>query len=166
MEILHFEDLGDTNVISKCSLGANLVIDIFFYVASGTSPLYKIWKQSDYYFWRYCILKIWGIGVSFGCDRSYSSHRRVSNFNSNVYHVMGVCCIVLDIDGMLFEFVMNFLNILCFLHVFMLFPTFKRKIWCREEKTILSHFISCFMLFSTLTFLFGKYWKVPLHLLV
>ena len=24
---------------------------------------------------------------------------------------MGVCCIVFDIDGMLFEFVMNFLNI-------------------------------------------------------
>ena len=58
MEILHFEDLGDTSVISKCSLGVNLVIDIFFYVASGTSPLYKIWKQSDYFygdilFWRY-----------------------------------------------------------------------------------------------------------------
>ena len=42
MEILHFEDLGDTNVISECSLGDNLVIDNFFYVASGTSPLYKI----------------------------------------------------------------------------------------------------------------------------
>ena len=26
-------------------------------------------------------------------------------------HVMGVCCIVFDIDGMLFEFFMNFLNI-------------------------------------------------------
>ena len=24
---------------------------------------------------------------------------------------MGVCCIVLDIDGMLFEFLINFLNI-------------------------------------------------------
>ena len=32
MEILHFEDLGDTSVISECSLGVNLVI--FFYVAS------------------------------------------------------------------------------------------------------------------------------------
>ena len=50
MEILHFEDLGDTSVINECSLGANLVIDIFFYVASGASPRYKIWKQSDYYF--------------------------------------------------------------------------------------------------------------------
>ena len=40
--ILHFEDLGDTSVISECSLGVNLVIDNFFYVASGTSPLYKI----------------------------------------------------------------------------------------------------------------------------
>ena len=30
MEILHFEDLGDTCVISECSLGVNLVIDNFF----------------------------------------------------------------------------------------------------------------------------------------
>ena len=37
MEILHFEDLGDTSVISECSLGVNLVI-----VASDSSPLYKI----------------------------------------------------------------------------------------------------------------------------
>ena len=29
MEILHFEDLGDTSVISECSLGDNLVIGIF-----------------------------------------------------------------------------------------------------------------------------------------
>ena len=42
MEILHFEDLGDTSVVSECSLGVNLVIDIFFYVASDSSPLYKI----------------------------------------------------------------------------------------------------------------------------
>ena len=30
MEILQFEDLGDTSVVSECSLGVNLVIDIFF----------------------------------------------------------------------------------------------------------------------------------------
>ena len=84
MEILHFEDLGDTSVISECSLGVNLVIDNFFYVASDSSPLYKIWKQSDHYLWRYRSLKIWGIWVSFGCGRSCSSHRRVSNFNSKV----------------------------------------------------------------------------------
>ena len=30
MEILHFEDLGDTSVFSECSLGVNLVIDNFF----------------------------------------------------------------------------------------------------------------------------------------
>ena len=42
MKIFHFEDLGDTSVISECSLGINLVFDKFFYVASGTSPLYKI----------------------------------------------------------------------------------------------------------------------------
>ena len=51
---------------------------------------------------------------------------------------MGVCCIVFDIDGMLFEFFMNFLNIeknniLRFLFVFnisshfMIFPTLKKK---------------------------------------
>ena len=84
MEILHFEDLGDTSVVSECSLGVNLVIDNFFYVASDSSPLYKIWKQSDHYLWRYRSLKIWGIWVSFGCERSCSSHRRVSNFNSKV----------------------------------------------------------------------------------
>ena len=28
-----------------------------------------------------------------------------------MHPVMGVCCIVFDIDGMLFEFFMNFLNI-------------------------------------------------------
>ena len=30
MDILQFEDLGDTSVVSECSLGVNLVIDIFF----------------------------------------------------------------------------------------------------------------------------------------
>ena len=88
MQILQFEDLGDTSVVSECSLGDNLVIDNFLYVASGTSPLYKIWKQSNYYLWRYCILKIWGIQVPFGCERSCSSARRVSNFNSK--EVQGV----------------------------------------------------------------------------
>ena len=34
MEILHLEDFGDTSVVSECSLGVNLVGDIFFYVAS------------------------------------------------------------------------------------------------------------------------------------
>ena len=42
MEISQFEDLGDTSVVSECSLGVNLVIDIFLYVASDSSPLYKI----------------------------------------------------------------------------------------------------------------------------
>ena len=84
MEILQFEDLGDTSVVSECSLGVNLVIDKFLYVASDSSPLYKILKQSDYYLWRYCILKIWGIWVLFGYEHSCSSLRRVSNFNSNV----------------------------------------------------------------------------------
>ena len=64
----------------RMQFGANLVIDNLLYVASGTSPLYKIWKQSDHYLWRHCILKI---AVLFGCERSYSSARRGSNFNSN-----------------------------------------------------------------------------------
>ena len=42
MEISHFKDFGDTSVISECSLGVNLVIYNFLYVASDTSPLYKI----------------------------------------------------------------------------------------------------------------------------
>ena len=82
MEILNFEDLGDTSVVSECSV--NLVIGNFFYVTSDSSPLNKILKQSDHYLWRYRSLKIWGIRVSFGCERSCSSHRRVSNFNSKV----------------------------------------------------------------------------------
>ena len=35
MEILHFEDLGDTSVISECSLGVNLVNDNFFLCSFG-----------------------------------------------------------------------------------------------------------------------------------
>ena len=42
MEILHFEDLGDTSVISECSLCVNLVIDNLFYVVSDSSLVYKI----------------------------------------------------------------------------------------------------------------------------
>ena len=53
---------------------------------------------------------------------------------------MGMCCIVFDIDGMLFEFFMNFLNIeknkilrifffkiSCFLHVSCYFQHYKKK---------------------------------------
>ena len=59
---------------------------------------------------------------------------------------MGVCCIVFDIDGMLLEFFMNFLNIeknkilriffqyFMFSSRFMLFPTLKTKIWCKQKK--------------------------------
>ena len=42
MEILHLKDLGDTSVVSECSLGVNLVIDIFLDVTSDTLSLYKI----------------------------------------------------------------------------------------------------------------------------
>ena len=53
-----------------------------------------------------------------------------------MHHVMGVCCIVFDIDGMLFEFFMNFLNIekkniffqyFMFSSRFMLFPTLTKS---------------------------------------
>ena len=53
--------LGYRKCRHKCSLGVNLVIDNFIYVASDTSPLYQILKQLDNYLWRYCILNIWGI---------------------------------------------------------------------------------------------------------
>ena len=57
MEILHW---GIQKCHHECSLGVNLVIDHFVYVVSDTSPLYTIWRQSDHYLRRYCILKIWG----------------------------------------------------------------------------------------------------------
>ena len=79
---------------------------------------------------------------------------------------MGVCCIVFDIDGMLFDFFMNFLNIernkilrICFsiFNVFFVFHAIcniNKKNWCTKIlggggggvekyffiKTILSHF--------------------------
>ena len=109
MEILHFEeDLGDTSVGNQCSLGVNLVIDNFCYIASGTSSLHKIWKQSDQYLWRYCILKIWGIQVSFGCERSCSSHRRVSNFNSKVVQLVHV--MMLRIYVIIIKYIWNALT--------------------------------------------------------
>ena len=83
MEILNFEDLGDTKVSSTniMQFGVNLIIDIccYVHVASDTSPLYQISKQSDHYLWRYCILQIRGIQVSFGCERSCSRAWRYFN---------------------------------------------------------------------------------------
>ena len=84
---------------------------------------------------------------------------------------MGVCCIVFDIDGMLFEFFMNFLNIeknkilrFCFskCHVFFTFHAISniKKNWCKQIRGGGGVFIfflekqffltSRFMLFSTL----------------
>ena len=86
---------------------------------------------------------------------------------------MGVCCIVFDIDGMLFEFLMIFLNIeknkilRIFFSKFHVFFTFhaisnikKKLIWCKKKiggGGVLIFFlekqfflISRFMLFSTL----------------
>ena len=51
---------------------------------------------------------------------------------------MGVCCIVFDIDGMLFEFFMNFkkkkifFKISCFLHVSCHFQDLKKN-WCKKN---------------------------------
>ena len=86
----------------------------------------------------------------------------------HVIMVMGVCCIVFDIDGMLFEFFMNFLNIeknkinyylfFSIFHVFFAFhaiSNIKKKIGVK--KIILSDF--------TFYAIFNIYWKVPLHLL-
>ena len=90
---------------------------------------------------------------------------------------MGVCCIVFDIDGMLFEFFMNFLNIekkkcknnffqnFMFSSRFMLFRTLQKKLCqhffsgggggeCFFRKTLLYYFILRFMLFSTLKKIF------------
>ena len=62
------------------------------------------------------------------------------NFAGTCTMTWGVCCIVFDIDGMLFEFFMNFLNIekniilriffqyFIFSSCFMLFPTLKKNL--------------------------------------
>ena len=59
---------------------------------------------------------------------------------------MGVCCVVFDIDGLLFDFFMNFLNIeknkilRIFFQYFMfssllcyVFPTCKKQNWCKKN---------------------------------
>ena len=46
---------------------------------------------------------------------------------------MGVCCIVFDIDGILFEFFINFFNISCFLRVSCYFQLKKNKNWFKKK---------------------------------
>ena len=50
---------------------------------------------------------------------------------------MGVCCIVFDIDGMLFDFFMNFLDIEKNIHGFFTFHAIsnikKKKNWCKKK---------------------------------
>ena len=71
-----------------------------------------------------------------------------------VHHVMGMCCIVFHIDGMLFEFFMNFLNIekkkklniffFSIFHVFFAFHAISnitKKNLVKKNSTILSHFM-------------------------
>ena len=45
MEISQFEDLGDTSVVSECSLGVNLVIDILFYARNNELFVGKTWNN-------------------------------------------------------------------------------------------------------------------------
>ena len=52
MEILHFEDLGDTSVISECSLDVNLVIDNFFVCSFRYFTSVNNLKAIGYYSWR------------------------------------------------------------------------------------------------------------------
>ena len=73
-----------------------------------------------------------------------------------VHHVMGVCCIVFDIDGMLFEIFMIYLSNLfiflvkfCSSHVmfslhFMLFPTFL------ETRGLSAWQLRCIIVYATL----------------
>ena len=78
MEILSFEDLGNTSVISESSLGVNLVIDNFFLCSFRYfTSAYNLKAIGS-------LLGDLGDTVSFGYERSCSSPRRVSNFNSNV----------------------------------------------------------------------------------
>ena len=88
MEILHFKDLGDTSVVSECSLGVNLVIDNFF---MSFQILYLCIKFESNQTITYGDIAFWRFGgyechwlVSCGYERSCSSARRVSNFNSKV----------------------------------------------------------------------------------
>ena len=67
----------------ECSLGVNLVIEIvecrFGYLIS-----YQILKQLDNI--TYGDITFGGYIMSFGCERSCSKARKVSNFNDNVHH--------------------------------------------------------------------------------
>ena len=53
---------------------------------------------------------------------------------------MGVCCIVFDIDGMLFEFFMNFLdidfffNISCFIRILCYFLVMDVVAWTKSHQ--------------------------------
>ena len=91
-----------------------------------------------------------------------------------MHHVKGVCCIVCVIDGMLFEFCMNFnfFNISCFLHVLCYFQHLKKKFGVNKipgggggsvHFFLLYHFISRFILFSTLKKKFEILKSAPSH---
>ena len=107
---------------------------------------------------------------------------------------MGVCCIVFDIDGMLSEFFMNFLNIeknkilriyvfqyFMFSSRFMLFPTFKKNVGVKKNfwgggRAVVDNFCFClknnsflfhfaFYAIFNIKQKFGNIEKFPLHLL-
>ena len=87
MEILHFKAFGGyKSVINECSLGVNLVIDNFVYVATDSSSLYKIWKQSDHYLSYYGDIAFEDLGDT-ECRSAVNAVvlvLREINFNSNV----------------------------------------------------------------------------------
>ena len=97
---------------------------------------------------------------------------------------MGVCCVVFDIDGMLFEYFMNFLNIekkkkkkSSKFHVFFVFHAISnikkncvKKIWGGGVKIYIFFFrkaiLSHFTFYDIFNIQKKNYWKVALHLLV
>ena len=96
------------------------------------------------------------------------------NFAGTCTKAWGVCCIVFDIDGMLFEFFKNFLNIeknkivrifsfkiSCFLRVLCYFQHL--TFFFKKNSSLLFN-LAFYAIFNIIFVL--KYWKVPLHLLV
>ena len=84
MEILHFKDLGDTSVVSECSLGVSLVIDNFLSTFRYFTYVFNLKSNRTITYGDIAFLLFGGLHVSFGRERSCSSARRVSNFNNKV----------------------------------------------------------------------------------
>ena len=57
-----------------------------------------------------------------------------------LYYFMGVCCIVFDIDGMLFEFFMNFLNMDIYIYIYKIVVLASEPVGGRSRATELPCF--------------------------